>query len=72
MWWTVILHKIGKDSHKLDSSHTGVHVALPLTRKDKLDLVDATGRIIREGKSGFIPSDVPPTIALWPKAAQMA
>lgn len=44
------------------SSHTDIHVALPFTREDYFELVDATGRIIREDKKGFIPSEVPPVL----------
>lgn len=44
------------------SSHTDVHVALPFTREDYFEPVDAMGRIIREDKKGFIPSEVPPVL----------
>lgn len=44
------------------SSHTDIHVALPFTREDYFDLVDAIGHIIREDKSGFIPSEIPPRL----------
>ena len=33
--------------------------ALPYTLSDYLDLVDMTGRIIREDKSGYIPQELP-------------
>jgi hypothetical protein len=36
------------------SSHTDIHLALPFTREDYFDLVDSTGRIIREDKRGAI------------------
>jgi len=45
------------------SSHTDIHTALPFTREDYLDLVDKTGRAIRDDKRGFIPSDIPPIIS---------
>lgn len=32
------------------SSHTDIHFALPFTREDYFDLVDKTGRIIRDDK----------------------
>lgn len=44
------------------SSHTDNHVALPFTREDYFDLVDVTGRMIRYGKKGFIPSEIPPIL----------
>jgi len=44
------------------SSKTDIHVALPFTREDYFDLVDVTGRVIRDDKRGFIPSEIPPII----------
>jgi len=44
------------------SSHTDVNIALPFTREDYFELVDTTGRIIREDKRGFIPGEVPTLI----------
>ena len=44
------------------SSHKDIHAALPFTREDYFDLVDKTGRIIREDKRGFIPAELPPII----------
>ncbi len=44
------------------SSRTSIHAALPFTRTDYFDLVDTTGRIIREDKAGFIPSEIPPIL----------
>lgn len=44
------------------SSHTDIHAALPFTREDYFDLVDKTGRIIREDKRGFIPAELPAII----------
>lgn len=41
------------------SCHTGIYVALPFTREDYLQLVDATGRIIRSDKRGYIPDEIP-------------
>ena len=41
------------------SSHTSIHNALPFTRQDFFELVDTTRRAIREGKRGFIPSEIP-------------
>lgn len=45
------------------SSHTDIHTALPFACEDYLDLVDKTGRAIRDDKRGFIPSDVPAIIS---------
>jgi len=36
------------------SSHTDIHLALPFTREDYFNLVDQTGRILRDDKRGFI------------------
>jgi hypothetical protein len=44
------------------SSHTSIDVALPFTQADYFALVDKTGRIIREGKKGFISSEEPEII----------
>jgi hypothetical protein len=43
-------------------SHTDIHFALPFTREDYFDLVDQTGRIIREDKKGFITGQTPKLI----------
>jgi REP element-mobilizing transposase RayT len=45
------------------SAHTDIHMALPFTREDYFQLVDETGRLIREDKRGFIPENAPPIIA---------
>ncbi len=45
------------------SAHTVVNVALPFTRENYFELVDTTGRIIREGKWDFISAQVPQV--LW-------
>ena len=44
------------------SSHIDIHFALPFTREDYFDLVDKTGRVIKEGKRGFIAADTPTLI----------
>ncbi len=44
------------------SSHTDVNVALLFTKEDYFELVDTTGRIVREDKRGFIPAEVPAII----------
>lgn len=44
------------------SSHTDVHAALPFSQADYFELVDATGRIIREDKRGAISSNLPPIV----------
>lgn len=36
------------------SSHTNIHHALPFASEDYFELVDSTGRILREDKRGFI------------------
>jgi hypothetical protein len=38
------------------SSHTDIHVALPFTQEDYFNLVDQTGRMLREDKRGAIDS----------------
>ncbi len=45
------------------SSHTDIHTALPFTQEDYFDLLDMTGRIIRDDKRGFISSATPKVIA---------
>jgi len=45
------------------SSHTDIHAALPFTREDYFQLVDMTGRIIRNDKRGFIPDDIPSVVS---------
>ena len=35
---------------------------LPMTRDQYLSLLDTLGRVIREGKRGFIPADLPPIL----------
>ena len=45
------------------SAHTDIHCALPFTKADYFNLVEETGRVIREDKRGFIPSEVPPIIS---------
>ena len=44
------------------SSKTNIHTALPFTQADYFHLVDATGKIIREDKRGFIPAHYPPIL----------
>ena len=44
------------------SGHTSIHAALPFAREDYFDLVDKTGRIIRDDKRGFISEELPPII----------
>ena len=44
------------------SSHVGIHHALPFTRPDYFELVDSTGRAIRDNKRGFITNDIPPIL----------
>lgn len=44
------------------SAHTDVHLALPFTRADYFDLVDVTGRAIRDDKKGAIAEFLPPII----------
>ena len=45
------------------SRHTDIHTALPFTREDYFDLVDATGRVLREDKRGAISGKIPPILA---------
>jgi len=45
------------------SSHTDIHSALPFTREDYVELVDVTGRMIRDDKKGYIPATIPPIVA---------
>jgi len=45
------------------SSHTDIHIALPFTREDYLQLVDVTGRIIRNDKRGYIPEYIPNVVS---------
>ena len=44
------------------SSKTDIHKALPFTKVDYFELVDTTGRYIREDKRGFIAQDIPPIL----------
>ena len=44
------------------SSHISVNVALPFTREDYFQLVDATGHVIREDKRGYIPERIQPIL----------
>ena len=44
------------------SSHVPIHRALPFTKQDYFELVDSTGRLIREGKRGFIDEKTPPIL----------
>ena len=41
------------------SSRIGIHDALPFTREDYLELVEKTGRAVRDDKRGGISADVP-------------
>ena len=45
------------------SVHTDVRFALPFTREDYFNLVDTTGRLIREDKRGAISSELPTIVA---------
>jgi len=45
------------------SSHNDIHTALPFTREDYFQLVDITGRIIREDKRGAILDDIPSVVS---------
>jgi hypothetical protein len=45
------------------SSHTDTHHALPFTREDYFDLVDTTGRILRDDKRGAIASELPAIVS---------
>jgi len=44
------------------SSHTEIRTALPFTLKDYFDLVDSTGRQLREDKKGFVDGRIPKLI----------
>ena len=44
------------------SIHTPIDEALPFTKADYFELVDMAGRTIRDGKRGFIDSQVPPIL----------
>ncbi len=43
-------------------SQTDIHCALPFTQEDYFELVDVTGRIIREDKRGYIPDSIPSVV----------
>ena len=45
------------------SAHTNIHSALPFTWPDYIQLVEETGRAIREDKRGFIVSHIPPILS---------
>ena len=45
------------------SSRTPICAALPFTQADYFELVDETGRVIREDKRGFISSSIPPILS---------
>ena len=45
------------------SIHTPLCAALPFTQADYFELVDETGRVIREDKRGFISGSVPPILS---------
>lgn len=45
------------------SAHTSVNRALPFTYEDYFQLVDATGRLLREGKSGNISQNISSIVA---------
>lgn len=45
------------------SSHTDVHAALPFTQEDYLELVDTTGRALRDDKRGAISHKVAAIVA---------
>ena len=42
--------------------HTSIHLALPFTREDYLELVESTGKVVREDKGGAIPDSVIPVL----------
>jgi REP element-mobilizing transposase RayT len=44
------------------SSHTDIHVALPFTQEEYFNLVDETGRLLREDKRGAIDASKAPLI----------
>jgi hypothetical protein len=44
-------------------SHTDIHTALPFTREDYFQLVDITGRMIRDDKRGAILDDIPSVVS---------
>ena len=44
-------------------SHTDIHAALPFTREDYFQLVDITGRIIRDDKRGAILEEIPSVVS---------
>jgi len=44
------------------SAHSNIHSGLPFTEADYLELVDTTGRAVRDDKRGFIASDIPPIL----------
>jgi len=44
---------------RLQDTHSAWATAIPFAFDDYLELVDATGRVIREDKRGFIPGETP-------------
>ena len=44
---------------RLQDTHSAWATAIPFAFDDYLELVDATGRVIREDKRGFIPGQTP-------------
>ena len=45
------------------SSQSNIHRALPFTIQDYFDLVDATGRLVRADKRGFVDAQSPPLVS---------
>ena len=53
----------GSRCFEVNDSHTDIHAALPFTREDYFDLVDLTGRLIRDDKRRYIAADIPPIVS---------
>lgn len=47
------------------SVHTPIHSALPFAEADYLELVDKTGRVVREDKRGFIKEKIPRLVSQY-------
>ncbi len=45
------------------SAHTSVHAALPFTLEEYFDLIDVTGRVVRDDKRGSIAGELPPLVS---------
>ncbi|MES1191715.1 MAG: alpha-amylase family glycosyl hydrolase [Steroidobacter sp.] len=48
--------------HQRKSFRNAIHDALPITQQDYFTLVDTTGRLIREDKTGYISSELKPIL----------